>query len=92
MLIECRKPLFSTPDVFEIYSTFQTYPDSTGAPTTELPASTTIQTTADPTTTVFESSAVTSAHNLPGVSGCHFNETEHGAIFDTGNPYSNNVR
>ena len=93
MLIECRKPLFSTPDVFEIYSTFQTYPDSTGVPTTKLPATTTIQTTAVPTTTVFETSAVTSEHNLlRGVSGCHFYETEHGAIFDTGNPYSNHAR
>ena len=92
MLIECRKPLFSTPDVFEIYSTFQTYPDSTGVPATELPSTTPIQTTAYPTTTVFETSAVTSEHNLPGVTGCHFYENERSAIFETGNPYSNNAR
>ena len=87
MLIDCRKPFFSTPDVFEIYSTRQTYPVSTtGVPTTELPSTTAIQTSADPTTTVFETSAVTSEH-----SGCHFYENEHSAIFDTGNPYSNNA-
>ena len=98
MLIECRKPLFSTPDVFEIYSTLQTYPDSTGVPMTELPSTTAIQTSADPsttdhqTTTVFETSAVVSEQNLPRFSGCQFYETEHGAIFDTGKPYSNDAR
>ena len=92
MLIECRQPMFSTPDVFEIYSNFQTYPDPTGLLTTEFPSTTTIQTTADPTTTVFETSGGASETILPGTIGCHYNENDYGAIFDTGNPYIGNAR
>ena len=92
MLIECRQPTFSTPDVFEIYSNFQTYPDPTGLLTTEFPSTTTIQTTSDPNTTVFETSGGASETTFSGTIGCHYNENDHGAIFDTGNPYIGNAR
>ena len=81
MLIECKKPLFSTPDVFEIYPTPQyqdtTYPDTTAEiTTTEI---TTIDSSTDETTD-FQTL------------GCQFHENDHGAIFDTGSPYSNHMR
>ena len=85
MLIECKKPLFSTPDVFEIYSNFQTYTDSvTGAPT-GIP-------TTDYTTTIDYITTIESSTTDFQTLGCQFREIDHGAIFDTGSPHSNHLR
>ena len=88
MLIDCKKPPFSTPDVFEIYSNFQTYSDSvTGSPmeTTEL------STTELLTTDIITYSPIDQSSNFEML-GCQFHENDHGATFDTGSPYSNNMR
>ena len=70
MLIECKTPLMSTPDVFDIYHNSVTNIPTDFSTTTELP---------DEMTTIQSSQ-------------CQFDKNEHGAIFDTGNPYQNNMR
>ena len=73
--MECRVPLPSTPDVFDIYPSIGPI-----APTSTTPITTTT-TPPPPTTTSLQISQE-----------CSFSESDDGAIFDTGEPYSNNVR
>ena len=54
VLIECRKPLVSTPDVFEIYASYQTYQETSTMEldtTTSLTTDALVDPTAAPTTT-----------------------------------------
>ena len=91
MLIACKKPLFSTPDVFEIYSNFQTYPDSVTEAPTEIPT-TESATTDFPTPTITTIDSYTDETTDSQTLDCQFHENDHGAIFDTGSPYSNHLR
>ena len=43
-------------------------------------------------TSEYKTSITTTTSILPGTFGCHYNENDYGAIFDTGNPYIGNAR
>ena len=85
MLIDCKKPLFSTPDVFEIYSNGSSI-ETTESSTTDL--LTTDSPTDGITTTYSPIDQLSYFESL----GCQFHENDHGATFDTGSPYSNDLR
>ena len=90
LLIECKRPLISTPDVFDIYYN--------SVPTTDFSTTVELSTTEPPTTDSPTTEAPVETTELPvemttiQSSQCHFDKNEHGAIFDTGNPYQNNMR
>ena len=49
MLIECRKPLVSTPNVFEIYTSYQTYQETTTMEWLDTSTALTTEPLVDPT-------------------------------------------
>ena len=87
MLIKCEVPLPSTPDVFDIYSSSI---DPTGIPT-ETPLETTTDVLITTTEATLEPTTADSLHYEISTN-CTFDEDGNSAVFDTGLPYSNNMR
>lgn len=93
ILIECKRPLISTPDVFDIY-----YNSVTDIPTTDFSTTAELPTTEPPTTEPPTTELPVETTELPvelttiQSPQCHFDKNEHGAIFDTGYPYQNYMR
>ena len=90
MIMECKVPIPSIPDAFDIYPSFN--PHTTTHPTLTYTTST-MSTTALPstsTTSTFTTTASTTSIHIS--EKCFFEQSDNGAIFDTGEPYSNNAR
>ena len=83
MMMKCDVPLPSTPDALDIYlDNIETTVHPTAAATPEPTEGPTEQSTG-------ESTEGTTPNEF---TGCQFYEEENGAVFDTGSPYSNNLR
>ena len=91
MLIKCEVPLPSTPDVFDIYSSSI---DPTGLPTTESPTKpSTEQPTEPPTEAPLFTTVIDDFFTAESISKkCEFDKDGNRTVFDTGSPYSYNMR
>ena len=94
MLMECRVPQSSTPDVCDIYSC-DIPDDTTGWRMTTTSSTPTVSTTSTKptrrsTTTTPTTITTTTADEINDE--CTFIESDDGAVFDTGEPYANKMR
>ena len=101
MMMKCDVPLPSTPDALDIYldniettvhPTEAATEGPTEGPTEESTEEATEESTEESTEETTEETTETITGNPNESAGCQFYEEGNRAVFDTGSPYSNNMR
>ena len=98
MILECRTPLPTTPDAIDFYGggnklTTETHSTETHSiEVTTTNAATTNAATTNEVTTDETATDAAATYSADLGQNCFFSKNEHGAIFQTASPYSNNMR